>query len=57
MAIEHVINRLYTNNFGPIEQAQVHLVSGVWAAGATAPGPRHRRPSVAMLKADGLTDY
>ncbi len=57
MAVESIINRLYTNNFDQIQQAQLHLVSGSWEPGLTAPGPGRRRPSVATLRAKGLATW
>jgi LacI family transcriptional regulator len=54
---EHVVGKLYTNRFEPIDKAHVHMVAGTWAEGITAPGPGRRRPSAAALKAQRLVVY
>ncbi len=54
---EHAIAKLYTNSFGPLEVAHLHLVAGRWAAGATAPGPGNRRLAAAALGAKRTPVY
>lgn len=54
---EHLVAKLSTNSFEPIEEAHVHLVEGRWVKGITAPGPGRRRPSAALLKAKRLVVY
>ncbi|MBP8257800.1 MAG: LacI family DNA-binding transcriptional regulator [Opitutaceae bacterium] len=44
VAAERALANLYTNSFGPREEAHLHLVAGVWASGKTALGPLRRRP-------------
>jgi LacI family transcriptional regulator len=44
IAVEHVIGKLQSGNFGPLSEAHLHLVSGSWVPGASAPGPGRRRP-------------
>jgi LacI family transcriptional regulator len=44
IAVEHVIGRLQSGNFGPLTVAHLHLVSGSWVPGVSAPGPGRRRP-------------
>lgn len=43
VALEHVAAKLYTNSFGSLKEAHLHLVAGAWVQGNTAPGPRRRR--------------
>jgi len=43
VAVEHVAAKLYTNSFGELDEAHLHLVAGRWVAGATTPGPGRRR--------------
>lgn len=44
IAVEHAIGKLQANSLGPLTEAQLHLIAGVWVPGTTAPGPRRRRP-------------
>lgn len=44
VAVEHAASKLYTNSFGVLDEAHVHLVAGRWVAGTTALGPKRRRP-------------
>lgn len=43
IAVEHVIGKLHAGILGPLSEARVHLVAGVWVPGTTAPGPGRRR--------------
>jgi hypothetical protein len=43
VAVEHVAAKLYTNSFGVLGEAHLHLVAGAWVQGATTPGPGRRR--------------
>lgn len=45
IAVEHAIGKLQANAVGPLAEAQLHLIAGRWVPGATAPGPRRRRPT------------
>lgn len=45
VAGENALAKLHTNNFGPLNEAHLHLVAGIWVAGRTAPGPGRRRPA------------
>jgi LacI family transcriptional regulator len=38
VAVDHVVGRLQRNQFGPDTAARLHLMSGAWARGRTAPG-------------------
>lgn len=46
VAAERALANLYTNSFGPRDEAHLHLVAGTWAPGRTAPGPRRRRQAI-----------
>ncbi len=43
VAVEHAAAKLYTNSFGVLDQAHIHLVAGKWVHGTTTPGPKRRR--------------
>lgn len=43
IAVEHVIGKLQSGVLGPLNEANLHLVSGTWVPGASAPGRGHRR--------------
>ena len=43
IAVEHVVGKLQSGILGPLTEAHVHLVSGSWVPGASAPGPGHLR--------------
>ena len=47
VAVEHVIAKLQSNTLGPVAEAHLHLVAGIWVPGRSAPGPGRRRPSLA----------
>ncbi|MBE7539862.1 MAG: LacI family DNA-binding transcriptional regulator [Opitutaceae bacterium] len=47
VAAERALAKLYTNSFGPLDEAHLHLVAGTWVPGATAPGPKRRRSALA----------
>jgi DNA-binding LacI/PurR family transcriptional regulator len=44
VAVEHAIAKLYTNSFGALNEAHLHLVAGTWVPGVSAPGPGRPRP-------------
>ena len=44
VAVEHAVAKLNTNNFGPLNEAHLHLVAGTWVPGVSTPGPGRRRP-------------
>lgn len=44
VAVEHVVAKLQSNTIGPLAEAHLHLVAGIWVPGVSAPGPGRRRP-------------
>ena len=51
IAIEQLLNQLYHNATGPLEEPRAYLLRGQWNAGQTAPGPNRKRPLVVHEKA------
>lgn len=47
---EHVLAKLYSNNFAPLEECHLHLIAGSWFQGATTPGAGKLRPHASDLK-------
>lgn len=43
VALELVVNKLYTNSFAPLSQPHTHTIEGTWVRGTTALGPPRRR--------------
>lgn len=46
IAVEQLLNQLYHNAVGPLEEPRTYLLRGQWNAGETAPGPKRRRPLI-----------
>ena len=53
IAVDHAVAKLQSNVLGPMGEAHLHLVAGIWVPGTTAPGPRRSRASVS--RAAGVT--
>lgn len=45
IAVEHALAKLQTNTLGPMGEAHLHLVAGLWVPGTSTPGPRRLRPA------------
>lgn len=52
IAVEQLLNQLYHNLTGPLNEPRTYLLQGKWNPGKTAPGPGRTRPSVAREVAE-----
>ncbi len=44
IAVEQLLNQLYHNTTGPLDEPRTYMLRGSWNPGRTAPGPGKRRP-------------
>lgn len=46
IAVEQLLNQLYHNSTGPLDEPRTYMLRGTWNPGKTAPGPGRIRPQV-----------